>query len=98
VFFAALILPPLFVSVAVTSGVYYGKVIGIELSTIQVKGENNKIATFWLGHRSHFDSKPPIFGNRVKVDCVNDRFGRNAVTMIRLLKRESPLSFFPFFL
>jgi len=40
--------------------------VGTEFSIIQVGGNNGKVFVFWMGHRAHFDSRIPFFGDRVK--------------------------------
>jgi hypothetical protein len=67
--------------------IYYGKVVGTEFSVIQVRGDDGKVSVFWMGHRTHFDSRIPFFGDRVRVEYVKDKLGRNAVTRITILGR-----------
>lgn len=66
---------------------YYGKVVGFVFTVMQVEEENGSISVFWLGHRSHLDSRAPFFGDRVKIEYVKDALGRNAVTRIAVLPR-----------
>jgi hypothetical protein len=68
------------------AGVYYGRVVGTEFFVLQVKGDNGGISVFWLGHRTHLNSRPPWWGDKVKIEYVKDGLGRNAVTRIALLK------------
>ena len=68
------------------AGVFYGKVVGTEGTVIQVKGDNGRVSTFWMGHRTHLDSRLPFFGDRVRIEYVKDKLGRNAVTRIKVLK------------
>jgi hypothetical protein len=65
--------------------VYYGKVVATEGKMIQVKADNGKVAVFWLGHRTRFDSRVPLFGDRVRIEYVKDKLNRNAVTRVTLL-------------
>ena len=65
---------------------YYGQVVGIEFSVLQVKGENGKISVFWCGYNAHLGSRPPFFGDRVKLEYIKDPIGRNAVTRISVMK------------
>jgi hypothetical protein len=65
--------------------VYYGKVVATEGKIIQVKGDNGKVSTFWLGHRTLFDSRVPFFGDRVRIEYVKDKLNRNAVTRVTIL-------------
>jgi hypothetical protein len=66
--------------------IYYGKVVGTEFSVIQVRGDDGRISWFWMGHRTHLESRIPFFGDRVRIEYVKDRLGRNAVTRIKVLK------------
>ncbi len=66
--------------------VYYGKVVGTEFTVIQVKGDDGRISVFWLGHKTHLDSRVPFFGDRVRIEYIRDRIGRNAVIRITILK------------
>lgn len=65
--------------------VYCGKVVATEGKIIQVKADNGKVSTFWLGHRTHFDSRVPFFGDRVRIEYVKDKLNRNAVTRVTIL-------------
>jgi hypothetical protein len=42
--------------------VYYGKVVRTEFTVIQVKGDDGRVSVFWLGHKTHLDSRVPFFG------------------------------------
>ncbi len=66
--------------------VSYGKVVGTEFTVIQVKGDDGRISVFWLGHKTHLDSRVPFFGDRVRIEYIRDRIGRNAVIRITILK------------
>ncbi len=66
---------------------FYGKVVGTEFSVIQVRGDDGKISVFWMGYKTHVDSRIPFFGDRVRIEYVKDKLGRNAVTRVTLLKR-----------
>ena len=68
------------------SNVYYGKVVGTEFHVIQVRDDHERISWFWMGHRTHFESRVPFFGDRVRIEYVKDKLGRNAVTRIRVLR------------
>jgi len=72
---------------AAGSRVYYGKVVGFVFTVMQVEEENGSISVFWVGHRSHLDSRAPFFGDRVRIEYVKDALGRNAVTRIAVLPR-----------
>jgi len=67
------------------SNIYYGKVVATEGKMIQVKADNGKVAVFWLGHRTRFDSRVPFLGDRVRIEYVKDKLNRNAVTRVTLL-------------
>ena len=73
-------------SVGAASGVYYGRVVGIEFSVLQVRGEDGRISVFWCGYKTFLDSRPPLIGDRVKVEYIKDSIRRNAVTRIAVLK------------
>ncbi len=68
-------------------GVFHGRVVGTEFFVIQVKGDNGKVSAFWLGHKTHFDSRIPFFGDRVRIEYVKDKLRRNAVTRITIVGR-----------
>ena len=86
-FFAAVIIFSLWVSTAeCNSNVYYGKVVGTEFKVIQVRDDHGRISWFWMGHRTHFESRVPFFGDRVRIEYVKDRLGRNAVPRIKVLR------------
>jgi hypothetical protein len=69
-------------------GVFYGKVVGTEFSVIQVRGNDGKVSVFWMGYKTRLDSRVPFFGDRVKIEYVKDKLGRNAVTRITILGRK----------
>ncbi len=69
-----------------TAGVYYGQVVGIEFSLLQVRGENGKVSVFWCGYKTSVDSRPPLIGDKVKVEYIKDSLRRNAVTHIAVVK------------
>jgi hypothetical protein len=73
-------------SVAAGTRVYYGRVVGIEFSVLQVRGEDGRISVFWCGYKTFLDSRPPLIGDRVKVEYIKDSIRRNAVTRIAVLK------------
>jgi len=66
--------------------VYYGQVVGIEFSMLQVRGEDGRVSVFWCGYKTFLDSRPPLIGDRVKVEYTKDSIWRNAVTRIAVLK------------
>ncbi len=69
------------------NGVFHGKVVGTEFSVIQVRGDDGKISVFWMGYKTHVDSRIPFFGDRVRIEYIKDKLGRNAVTRVTLLKK-----------
>jgi len=86
-FLATLTIFSLWVSAAeCNSNVYYGKVVGTEFNVIQVRDDHGRISWFWVGHRTHFESRVPFFGDRVRIEYVKDKLGRNAVTRIKVLR------------
>ena len=68
------------------SNVYHGKVVGTEFHVIQVRDDHGRISWFWMGHRTHFESRIPFFGDRVRIEYAKDNLGRNAVTRIKVLR------------
>ncbi len=70
------------------STTYDGRVVGFLFTTIQVEAEDGTVSIFWLGHRTHLDSRAPFFSDRVKIEYVIDGLGRNAVTRIAVLSRR----------
>jgi hypothetical protein len=68
--------------------VYYGDVVGMKGKVIQVKDKDGRVSVFWLGRRTKFDSRAPFSGDRVRIEYVKDRLGRNAVTRITIMSKE----------
>jgi len=86
-FFVNLIIILLLInSVGASPNVYYGQVVGIEFSLLQVRGEDGGVSVFWCGYKTFVDSRPPLIGDRVKVEYIKDSIWRNAVTRIAVLK------------
>jgi len=86
-FFVSLILVLLLVnSVGAGTRVYYGQVVGIEFSLLQVGGEDGRVSVFWWGYKTFLDSRPPLIGDRVKIEYIKDSIKRNAVTRIAVVK------------
>jgi hypothetical protein len=73
-------------SVGARPNVYYGQVVGIEFSLLQVRGEDGRVSVFWCGYKTFLDSRPPLIGDRVKVEYIKDSIKRNAVSRIAVLK------------
>ena len=73
-------------SVGASPRVFYGHVVGIEFSLLQVRGEDGRVSVFWCGYKTFLDSRPPLIGDRVKVEYIKDSFKRNAVSRIAVLK------------
>jgi hypothetical protein len=73
-------------SIGASPRVYYGHVVGIEFSVIQVRGEDGRVSVFWCGYKTFVDSRPPLIGDRVKVEYIKDAIKRNAVTRIAVVK------------
>jgi len=69
-----------------SSGVYVGEVVGIEFSVLQVRSDDGRVSVFWCGHKTHLQSRPPFFGDRVKIEYIKDSLSRNAVTRITVLR------------
>jgi len=72
-------------SVGAGTRVFYGQVVGIEFSVLQVRGEDGRVSVFWCGYKTFVDSRPPLIGDRVKVEYVKDSIKRNAVTRIAVV-------------
>ncbi len=86
-FLVSFILASLFASSAGASPrIYYGQVVGIEFSLLQVRDENGRVSVFWCGYKTSLDSRPPLIGDRVKIEYVKDSIMRNAVTRIAVLR------------
>jgi len=87
-FFALVIFSLLVISAEGGPHVYYGKIVGIEFNVMQVKGDDGRVSVFWFGHRTHFSSRLPFFGDRVRIEYVKDWLKRNAVTRITVLEKK----------
>jgi len=86
-FLVSLIIVILFINrVEAAPSVYYGKVVGIEFSVLQVRGEDGRVSVFWCGYKTFLGSRPPLIGDRVRVEYVKDALRRNAVTRIAVLE------------
>jgi hypothetical protein len=86
-FYLNLILVLLLVnSVGATTKVYYGQVVGIEFTMLQVRDEDGRVSVFWCGYKTFLDSRPPLIGDRVKIEYVKDAIWRNAVTRIAVVR------------
>ncbi len=86
-FFVSLTIALLFSNpVKAAAGVYYGQVVAIEFSVLQVRGEDGRVSVFWCGYKTSVDSRPPLIGDKVKVEYVKDFLQRNAVTRIAVVK------------
>jgi hypothetical protein len=68
--------------------VFYGRVLGTVFNVIQVRGDDGKIWWFWINHSTHYDSRVPFGGDRVRIEFVKDKLGRNAVARITILGRR----------
>ena len=68
--------------------VYVGQVVGIEFSVLQVRGDDGRISVFWCGHKTRLESRPPFFGDTVKIEYIKDSLRRNAVTRISVLRKK----------
>jgi hypothetical protein len=84
--FVSLILVLSVNSVGATTDVYYGQVIGIEFTMLQVRDEDGRVSVFWCGYKTFLDSRPPLIGDRVKIEYVKDAIYRNAVTRIAVVR------------
>jgi hypothetical protein len=66
---------------------FYGKIVAIEGNALHVKGSNGKVSLFWVGRRTQFKPRAPLFGDRVKIVYVIDKLKRRAVTHLTVLGR-----------
>jgi hypothetical protein len=73
-------------SVSAGTKAYYGQVIGIEFTMLQVRDEAGRVSVFWCGYKTFLDSRPPLIGDKVKIEYVKDSIMRNAVTRIAVLR------------
>ncbi len=86
-FLVSLILVLLFIdSAGARTRLYYGQVVGIEFSLLQVRDEDGRVSVFWCGYKTFLDSRPPLIGDRVKIEYIKDSIMRNAVTRIAVVK------------
>jgi len=78
----------LFLKVGETqAATFYGRIVAIEGTALQVKGNNAGISLFWVGYRTLFTPRAPFFGDRVKIEYVQDNLKRRAVTHLTVLGR-----------
>ena len=75
-------------SVGAGPRVYYGQVVGMEFSVLQVRGDDGRISVFWCGYKTRLDSRPPFSGDRVSIEYIKDSLKRNAVTRISVLEKD----------
>ncbi len=64
---------------------FYGTIVAIEGPALQVKGKDGGATLFWVGHRTQFKPRAPLFGDRVKIEYVIDKLKRRAVTHLTVL-------------
>ncbi len=88
-FFVSLSLVLLFINhVEAGTRVYYGQVIGIEFAMLQVRDDDGRVSVFWCGYKTSLDSRPPLIGDRVKIEYIKDSIMRNAVTRIAVVRKN----------
>ncbi len=88
-FFVSLILVLLLVNpVGAGTKVYYGQVIEIEFMMLQVRDDDGRVSVFWCGYKTSLDSRPPLIGDRVKIEYMKDSIMRNAVSRIAVVKKN----------
>ena len=86
-FFVSLILVLLLInSVVAGTRFYQGQVVAIEFAMLQVRDDDGKVSVFWCGYKTFLDSRPPLMGDKVKIEYIKDSIMRNAVTRIAVLK------------
>ena len=66
---------------------FYGKIVAIEGNALHVRGNDGKVSLFWVGRRTQFKPRAPLFGDRVKIVYVIDKLKRRAVTHLTVLGR-----------
>jgi hypothetical protein len=64
---------------------FYGKIVAIEGNALQVKGSDEGVSLFWVGRRTQFKPRAPLFGDRVKIEYIIDKLRRRAVTRLTVL-------------
>ena len=69
------------------AAIFYGKIVAIEATALQVRGDNGGVSLFWVGYRTLFTPRAPFFGDRVKIEYVQDNLKRRAVTHLTVLGR-----------
>jgi len=72
---------------AAHAAVFYGVVVGNEVKSIQVRGDDGKVSVFWIGRHTQLTTVRPSRGDRVKIHYVKDHLDRNAATRITILGR-----------
>ncbi|MGE5842830.1 MAG: hypothetical protein ACM335_11155 [Deltaproteobacteria bacterium] len=66
---------------------FYGTIVAIEGTALQVKGSNGGVSLFWVGRKTQFKPRAPLFGDRVKIEYVIDKLRRRAVTHLTVLEK-----------
>jgi hypothetical protein len=69
----------------VQAAIFYGKIVAIEGNALQVKGSDGGVSLFWVGRRTQFKPRAPLFGDRVKIEYIRDNLRRRAVTHLTVL-------------
>jgi hypothetical protein len=64
---------------------FYGKIVAIEGNALHVRGSDGKVSLFWVGRKTEFKPRAPLFGDRVKILYVKDNLRRRAVTHLTVL-------------
>ncbi len=64
---------------------FYGTIVGIEGPALQVKGSDGGATLFWVGHRTQFKPRAPLFGDKVKIEYAIDKLKRRAITRLTVL-------------
>ena len=64
---------------------FYGTIVAIEGTALQVKGSDGGVSLFWVGRRTQFKPRAPLFGDKVKIEYVRDKLRRRAVTRLTIL-------------
>jgi hypothetical protein len=72
---------------AAHAAIFYGVVVGNEIKSIQVRGDDGRVSVFWIGRNTKLTTVRPSRGDRVKIHYVKDHLDRNAATRITILAK-----------
>lgn len=66
---------------------FYGKIVAVEGNALHIRGSDGKVSLFWVGYKTQFKPRAPLFGDRVNIVYVKDNLRRRAVTHLTVLGR-----------